>query len=97
MPKKKPTKPTPKKSKSPVVKKKDLGQKTKIISTKQGLVEVPVKEKEEKKDNRKYVKIYDNDPIEKRKEISERIYRKEIKFLYYASEGSSGYRCYVVL
>jgi len=70
----------------------------KLVATKQGLVEVKVKQqKEEKKDTRKYVKVYENDPPEKRKEIGERVYRKEIKFAYYASEGSQGVWYYVIL
>jgi hypothetical protein len=91
--------------KSPPPKKKKVNKpepkvdaKVKFISTKQGLVEVKVKnEAQSKKDNRKYVKVYENDPPEKRKEIGERIFKKEIKFAYYASEGSQGVWYYVVL
>jgi hypothetical protein len=104
MPKKKVIKKTaPKKSITP---KKNKGSKpelkldtnVKLVSTKQGLVEVKVRnEGKSKKDTRKYVKVYENDPPEKRKEIGERIFKKEIKFAYYASEGSQGVWYYVIL
>jgi hypothetical protein len=87
MPKKKIIKKTP-----------ELKPNVKLVATKQGLIEVEIKPpKEDKKDTRKYVKIYDNDPIEKRKEIRERVHKKELKFAYYASEGSHGVWYYVVL
>ena len=70
---------------------------TKIISTKQGLIEVEVKKDEKKKDTRKYIKVAENESQEKCKEIGERVYKKEIKFAYYASDGSMGYRYYVIL
>jgi hypothetical protein len=104
MPKKKVIKKTaPKKSITPkknTVSKPELKLDTnvKLVSTKQGLVEVKVRnEGQSKKDTRKYVKIYENDPPEKRKEIGERIFKKEIKFAYYASEGSQGVWYYVIL
>lgn len=103
MPKKKITKKAPVK-KSTAPKKKNTTKKevvsepkTKLISTKQGLVEVKIKKDETKKDTRKYVKVAENEPIEKCREIGERVFRKEIKFAYYASEGSIGYRYYVIL
>jgi hypothetical protein len=70
---------------------------TRMVATKQGLVEVEVKPEEKKKDTRKYVKVAENESVEKCKEIGERVFRKEIKFAYYASEGSIGYRYYVIL
>lgn len=104
MPKKKITKKPPVK-KSAVPNKKNttkkapiVESKTKLISTKQGLVEVKVKQDSQtKKDTRKYVKVYENDPPEKRKEIGEKVFKKEIKFAYYASEGSQGVWYYVIL
>jgi hypothetical protein len=98
-----PKKPPAKKAKSKSVpakkniKKQDPNSKTKIIVTKQGLVEVKVKSNPEKKDNRKYIKIGDNESPEKIKEFNERMMRKEIKFAYYASEGNTGFRYYVIL
>jgi hypothetical protein len=70
---------------------------TRMIATKQGLVEVEVKKEEKKKDTRKYIKVPENESVEKCKEIGERVFRKEIKFAYYASDGSMGYRYYVIL
>lgn len=105
MPKKKVVKSPPKKTinkkssvkKSSTPKVEPKKQLTRMIATKQGLVEVKVNNEEKKKDTRKYVKVADNDPIEKCREIGERVFRKEIKFAYYASEGSTGYRYYVIL
>lgn len=103
MPNKKVTKKQTLKKSSPPKKKKvnkpepKVDAKVKFISTKQGLVEVKVKNEEKKKDTRKYIKVAENESLEKCKEIGEMVYRKEIKFAYYASEGSIGYRYYVIL
>jgi hypothetical protein len=68
----------------------------KMVVTKNGLVEVDIEPKDEsKKDTRKYIKIYDNDPIEKRKEVSEKVFKKELKFVYYASDGPHGVWYYI--
>ena len=108
MPKKKITKKTvpkktaPKKTapskKNQIKQKSEPDIKVKLVPTKNGLIEVKVKpDTEPKKDTRKYVKVYENDSLEKRKEVRERVHRKEIKFAYYASEGSQGVWYYVII
>jgi hypothetical protein len=74
----------------------DLPEK-KIIVTKQGLVEVDVKKQKESKTKFDFVKVTQNDPIEKCREIGERVFKKEIRFSHFTTENNIGVRYYLVL
>jgi hypothetical protein len=70
----------------------------KYKTTKNGLELVEDKEsKPVRFDNRKYVRISENESREKFQEIGERVYRKELKWVYYCLENNVGFHYYLIL
>ena len=68
---------------------------TKMVTTKNGLVEVKVKET--KSDGRKYVKVLATESIDRFKEMGERVFKKELRWAYYATENSVGAHYYLII
>ena len=74
--------------------------KVKMVSTKNGLVEVPIKVEESKAlrfDSRKFVRVQENEGEAKFKEMGDRIMRKELKWAYYTTENNIGTHYYTII
>jgi hypothetical protein len=76
----------------------DSDESIKLVSTKNGLAETTNKNvKISKIDNQKFIKILATDPIEKFKEIGEKVLKKEVKWVFYATENFVGVHYYLIL
>jgi hypothetical protein len=71
--------------------------KVKLVSTKSGLVEVPIKDEVKKSSKDKFLKVSANESSEFFKEIGERVQKKELKWSYYSTENNSGVHYYLIL
>lgn len=70
----------------------------KLKITPQGIQEVPVEEsKTIRFDNKKFVRILETEPIDKFKELGERVFKKELKWIYFAVENNVGVHYYMIL
>jgi hypothetical protein len=57
----------------------------------------PEKPKQQKKSEDKYIKVCETESVERFKEMSDLIIKKEVKWTHYAIEGSKGYHYYRIL
>ncbi len=66
--------------------------------TKNGIETLPpVDTKAPRFDSKKYVRIAENEPQEKFRELGERVAKKELKWVYYAVDNNVGMHYYLIL
>lgn len=88
----------PAKTVSKEIKSVNSDESIKLVSTKNGLVETTNKNvKGSKSDNQKFIKILATDPIEKFKEMGEKVFKKEVKWVFYTIENFVGVHYYLIL
>lgn len=78
----------------------EVKPKFKLVPSKNGLIEVPIKEEDTKSlrfDSKKFVRIQENEGQLKFKEIGDRILRKEIKWSYYTTENNVGIHYFTII